>query len=94
MSLAVLQDFTQSCGRPGLAERTFHVWTDVFVRLGLADAPTTPVTLLSKRVRMLGASFPVSLFALVSTLTERQSTRRFSSESTTVGLNLGEVKER
>ena len=61
--------------------------------VGLSRRTYDPSDALEQASQDVRAQLSVSLFALVSTLTEeRQSTRRFSSESIIVGLNLGEVK--
>lgn len=61
--------------------------------VGLSRRTYDPSDALEQASQDVRAQLSVSLIALVSSLTEqRQSTTSFRSESTTVGLNIGEVK--
>lgn len=61
--------------------------------VGLSRRTYDPSDALEQASEDVRAQLSVSLLALVSTLTEeRQSVNSFSSESTIVGLNVGEVK--
>jgi len=61
--------------------------------VGLSRRTYDPSDALEQATQDVRAQLSVSLLALVSSLTEeRESTNRFTSESTTVGINIGEVK--
>lgn len=80
-------------GGPAWLEGDFPRLDGRLCAVGLSRRTYDPSDALEQASQDVRAQLSVSLFALVSTLTEeRQTTRRFTSESTVVGLNLGEVK--